>query len=197
MLDYTLLKVMPLILLALLISIAYFVLLPPFCPGRSNPGRFRICYIQVKKPVTIMRKMTKCHWTETSQSQCVCALCSYHLFLLFLCSSLSLLCCSFFLVLKVLIWKSFFDFKEKFLPCSGVFNHAFGDFLTLMRVLLVVCALLSLTCVKPWQFPLAPLCDAGRWICHGVMAKVSEQPTLSRKFMISFLFLVHHQLTCC
>jgi hypothetical protein len=39
MLDYTLLKVMPLILLALLISIAYFVLLPPFCPGRSNPGR--------------------------------------------------------------------------------------------------------------------------------------------------------------
>jgi len=98
-----------------------------------------------------------------------------------------------------------------------------------MRVLLVVCALLSLTCVKPWQFPLAPLCDAGRWICHGVMAKVysdqnladkvqqrniinhrvhvlcfgtlpfavSEQPTLSRKVMISFLFLVHHQLTCC
>jgi hypothetical protein len=27
---------MPLILLALLISIAYFVLLPPFCPGRCQ-----------------------------------------------------------------------------------------------------------------------------------------------------------------
>ncbi len=131
--------------------------------------------------------------------------------------------------MKVLIWKSFFDFNEKFLPCSGVFNHGFGDFLILMRVILVVCALLSLTCVKPWQFPLAPLCDAGRWICHSVMAKVysdqnladkvqqhniinyrvhvlcvgtlpfavSEQPTLSRKVMISFLFLVHHQLTHC
>jgi len=59
-LDYTLLKVTPLILLALLISIAYFVYCHPSAQVGATQVDVRICYIQVKKPVTIIRKMTKC-----------------------------------------------------------------------------------------------------------------------------------------
>ncbi len=43
-----------------------------------------------------------------------CHFCSYCSFLLFLHYSLPLLCCSFFLVLKILILNSFFDLKEIF-----------------------------------------------------------------------------------
>jgi len=32
---------------------------------------------------------------------------------------------------------SFFDFKEKFKPCSGFLNHKYGDFLILIRVIVV------------------------------------------------------------
>ncbi len=38
--------------------------------------------------------------------------------------------------MQFLIWKSFFDFKEKFSYGSGFLNHEAGDFMILKRLLI-------------------------------------------------------------